>query len=160
MATVAQRGRRRSQMTANDENVEIQGLKLSELRAKLKALTGVETKSNNRPYLIKKVTAALAEQRARAAQPQPQPGAGATPKRKRVAGSGRDRRLPVAGAVLEREHDGKVHRVKVLQEGFQYNRKTYRSLSAIAKEITGTVWNGLLFFGIAKRKSPAASDGA
>ena len=41
--------------------------------------------------------------------------------------------------------------VKVLQGGFEYRGRRYRSLSAIAREATGTRWNGLLFFGLAKR---------
>ena len=48
--------------------------------------------------------------------------------------------------MLEREHDGKTIRVKVLNDGFEFHGKTYRSLSAIAREATGTSWNGLLFF--------------
>jgi hypothetical protein len=155
-------GREESTMTANDETADIEALKLPALRAKLKALTGAETKSNNRPYLIKKVVAALAEQaRPRATEAARGQEAGARPKRRRLAGSQRDPRLPAAGATLEREHDGKIVRVKVLEEGFQYNRKTYRSLSAIAKEITGTVWNGLLFSGwrsARRRASPTESS--
>jgi hypothetical protein len=68
----------------------------------------------------------------------------------------RDPRIPAPGSVLEREHDGKTLRVKVLDDGFQFRGKTYRSLSAIAKEATGTTWNGLLFFGLIKRTKSAA----
>lgn len=42
--------------------------------------------------------------------------------------------------------------VRVLQEGFEYEGKIYRSLSAIAREVTGTKWNGFLFFGCAAKK--------
>lgn len=58
--------------------------------------------------------------------------------------------------MLEREHDGKTIRVKVLDGGFEFHGKTYRSLSAIAREATGTSWNGLLFFHVipyAKRET-------
>lgn len=48
--------------------------------------------------------------------------------------------------MLEREHDGKTIRVKVLEDGFDFRGKMYHSLSAIAREATGTSWNGLLFF--------------
>jgi hypothetical protein len=44
-----------------------------------------------------------------------------------------------------------------LEDGFQYKNTKYRSLSAIAKEVTGTVWNGLTFFHLAKRNSKAAT---
>ena len=55
-----------------------------------------------------------------------------------------DPRLPRVGAVIAREHDGKTIRVKVMEDGFDYRGKTYRSRSAIAREATGTSWNGLL----------------
>ena len=42
--------------------------------------------------------------------------------------------------------------VKVLAGGFEYESRRYRSLSAIAREVTGTRWNGLLFFGLAERR--------
>lgn len=63
----------------------------------------------------------------------------------------RDGRLPTAGSVLRKEHDGVVHRVKVLERGFVYQGAQYRSLSAVAKAITGTTWNGFLWFGLAER---------
>jgi hypothetical protein len=42
--------------------------------------------------------------------------------------------------------------VRVLENGFEWNGVVYRSLSAVAKAVTGTHWNGKLFFGLAKRK--------
>ena len=69
--------------------------------------------------------------------------------------SERDPRIPPIGTVLEREIDGKVVRAKVLDDGFLHKGKTYRSLSAIAKEATGTIWNGLLFFRLIKRPKTA-----
>lgn len=59
---------------------------------------------------------------------------------------------PLTGTILVREHGGVEHRVQVLQEGFEYQGKAYRSLSAIAKQITGTNWNGPMFFGLRRRK--------
>jgi hypothetical protein len=58
---------------------------------------------------------------------------------------------PVPGTVLTREYRGEVHQVTVLEEGFEYRGKVFRSLSGIAKEITGTHWSGNLFFGLRKR---------
>ncbi len=58
----------------------------------------------------------------------------------------RDPRLPVPGTVLTRVHGKAEHRVTVLDDGFEYKGKPYRSLSKIAREITGTSWNGFLFF--------------
>jgi hypothetical protein len=59
----------------------------------------------------------------------------------------RDPRLPPVGTVLTRVHDGVEHKVTVLvDDGFEHNGKQYRSLSKIARVITGTPWNGFLFF--------------
>lgn len=52
------------------------------------------------------------------------------------------------GTRLLREWQGKTHHVKVLDRGFEYNDKTYRSLTAIARHITGTPWSGPQFFGL------------
>jgi hypothetical protein len=54
------------------------------------------------------------------------------------------------GAILSRTFKGTEHRVEVLATGFRYGEQTYRSLSAVARAITGTNWNGLLFFGLKK----------
>ena len=63
----------------------------------------------------------------------------------------RDRRLPVAGSLLQRSYRGQVIMVKVLEEGFEYQGRTYESLSAIASRVTGTRWNGFAFFGLLKQ---------
>jgi hypothetical protein len=57
-----------------------------------------------------------------------------------------DPRLPQAGTVLNRRYKGQLHQVQVLASGFAYQDATYRSLSAIAKAITGSHCNGFLFF--------------
>ena len=58
-----------------------------------------------------------------------------------------DPRLPAPGGVVERRYKGRNIVVKVRAEGFEYEGKLYKSLSAIAGEVTGTKWNGFLFFG-------------
>ncbi len=55
---------------------------------------------------------------------------------------------PIAGTRLVREYQGVEHSVTVLAEGFEYQGRPYKSLSAIARAITGTRWNGWTFFGI------------
>ena len=62
---------------------------------------------------------------------------------------------PVAGTRLVREYQGVEHTVTVLADGYEWEGRPYRSLSAIARAITGTRWNGLVFFGI-KRQGSAA----
>ena len=59
---------------------------------------------------------------------------------------------PVAGTRLVREHRGVEHTVTVLSEGFEFEGRPYRSLSAIARHITGTRWNGWTFFGLKSRR--------
>ena len=59
---------------------------------------------------------------------------------------------PPVGAILVREHRGVEHRVRVLQDGFEYNGKTYRSLTALASKIAGVHWNGPMFFGLRRSK--------
>jgi hypothetical protein len=61
-----------------------------------------------------------------------------------------DRRLPMPGAVLTREYRGRTVSVTVLDEGFEYHGEVYRSLSAVAKAVTGSHWNGYGFFGLTK----------
>ena len=58
----------------------------------------------------------------------------------------RDRRLPIPGTTISKEYKGRNLEVKVLEKGFEYEGNTYRTLSAIAKAITGDHWNGYLFF--------------
>ena len=53
------------------------------------------------------------------------------------------------GATLIREYNGMPHHVKVLDDGrFEYLTRTYKSLSGVAKAITGTAWSGPAFFGL------------
>jgi len=58
------------------------------------------------------------------------------------------------GARLVREWNGRTHTVTVKEEGFTYAGRSYLSLTAIAREITGAHWSGPRFFGLARR-SPA-----
>ena len=60
----------------------------------------------------------------------------------------RDKRLPIPGTIIIKEYKGTKLEVKILEKGFEYNNKQYRSLTAIAKEVTGAHWNGYLFFGL------------
>ncbi len=70
----------------------------------------------------------------------------------------KDPRMPRVGTVLEREHKGVVHKVKVVEDGFEYKGQKHRSLSGLAKLITGQIWNGWVWFSLAKR--PEATKGA
>ena len=59
---------------------------------------------------------------------------------------------PITGTRLIREWQGVEHVVTVTSDGFDWQGRPYRSLSAIARAITGTRWNGLVFFGLKNRR--------
>lgn len=69
-----------------------------------------------------------------------------------------DNRLPIPGTVLARKYRGRTYEVTVLPKGFDYDGEVYRTLSAVAKKITGAHWNGFLFFGLVK-PGAEATDG-
>jgi len=60
---------------------------------------------------------------------------------------------PIAGTRLIREWKGVEHCVTVLDDGYEYQGRPFKSLSAVARTITGTRWNGLLFFGLKNQRS-------
>src|SRR5262249_5950293 len=132
------------------------------------------TRANNRTWLIKRVAwrlQALAEgdlsERARlralelandadlrlsaprgsaVASAQAEPPAATLPS---VPANGR---LPRPGTVITRRYKGQTLRVQVLESGLAFDGKVYKSLSAVAKAITGSHWNGNLFFGLDKEE--------
>ncbi len=59
-----------------------------------------------------------------------------------------DPRNPVVGTRLVREWDGVEHTVTVMKDGFDWQGRKFKSLSAVARAITGTQWNGYRFFGL------------
>ena len=65
--------------------------------------------------------------------------------------------LPRAGTILVREWRGVTHHVTITENGFLWNGKTHQSLSATARAITGTKWNGPRFFGMRKVKATSGS---
>lgn len=67
-----------------------------------------------------------------------------------------DPRNPVIGTRLVREWDGVEHVITVLKDGFDWQGRRYKSLSAVARDITGTRWNGYRFFGLREAKRAAA----
>ena len=68
---------------------------------------------------------------------------GKTPAKAEVA-------TPAPGARMIREWQGTEHVVAVLDDGFEYQGRKFKSLSSVAKAITGTHWSGPLFFGLRK----------
>ena len=154
---------------------ELRRLKVSVLRKKYQEIFGEESRSSNKQFLYRRIAWRLqanaegglserarhraahivqeADLRTRAPKefsPAQVPvDVAATVDRTPVR---RDQRLPPPGTLLTRRIDGRQIVVKVLAEGFEFELRHYRSLSAIAREVTGTRWNGLLFFGLAERR--------
>ena len=146
-------------------------LTVNGLREKYREVFGEDSRSNHKDYLFRRVAWRLqanaegdlserARQRAleiandadlRVRAPKSLRGAEADNRTTVTPINGaRDSRLPKAGTLLTREFKGKVHVVKVLDDGFEYESQRYKSLSAIATEIAGTRWNGFVFFGLDK----------
>ena len=151
-----------------DEIEKLRLLPVADLRARYLELFGEETTSRNKDYLFKRLAYRMQERkyggltakaRARAATL-----AEDAPIRRRLTPtteapdavreppSNRDPRLPPAGTELKRAFEGSEHVVTVLEDGFTFRGKTYRSLSEIAREITGTRWNGYGFFGLLRKE--------
>jgi hypothetical protein len=57
-----------------------------------------------------------------------------------------DNRLPMPGTIITRQYKGQMFQFHVLPDGFEFEGEVYKSLSAVAKTITGTHCNGYLFF--------------
>jgi hypothetical protein len=151
----------------------LRSMVVRELREKYREVFGEPTRSRNRIYLQKKVAwgiqaraegglserararieelAADAPIRTRATREERSAIEAALGAVQKPDSKPRDPRLPAPGTVLRRIHQGVAHEVTVLEDGFKYQGKPYRSLSRVAREITGTQWNGWLFFGIARR---------
>jgi Protein of unknown function (DUF2924) len=158
-----------------DEVERLARMPVQQLRARYREVYGEDSSSGHKQHLVRRIAWRLqvlaqgdlterAERRAREIAndadlktqvPRVWAGsAGAS-----VPTSRRDRRLPVAGTVLCRRYRERTVEVKVLAEGFAYEGQRYESLSAVARAITGTRWNGLLFFGLAKRRKAKAHAG-
>jgi hypothetical protein len=67
-----------------------------------------------------------------------------------------DARNPMPGTKLLREWNGVEHMVTMLSDGYEWNSRKYKSLSAVAKAITGTDWNGFRFFGLRDKSRSVA----
>ena len=139
-------------------------LTTAELKRRYRKVFGEASKSNNKPYLLKRIAYRLQEKKhgglsPRARQRAEQLAKDAPIRRRPDLKEGglmpeprRDPRLPKVGTVLRREFGGKEHTATVVADGFDYRGKRFGSLSSIAKTITGTSWNGFGFFGLLNKK--------
>src|SRR5882724_4749549 len=149
------------------EVVALEAMTVNELRAKYAQVFGEETRVGNKAWLVKRIIwrlQALAEgdlserARRRAAELAQDADLRLSPPRTvkdapvSTNGNGKarhresDGRLPLPGTILTRWYKGQTLKVQVLRHGFEYDGQVYRSLSAVAKAITGSHTSGFLFF--------------
>jgi len=171
---------RRAVADIPEQLAALRSLTVAQLRERYREVFGEPTRSRNKDWLRKKVAWRIQElaegglsDRALARIDELADGA---PTRRRSSGDGansgaaaaatsepaaqRDPRLPEPGTVLTRAHDGVDHQVTVLDDGFEYRGQRYASLSKIAREISGTNWNGFLYFGLQRRTRKPNGEGA
>lgn len=167
-----------------DQLAELKTMTVAGLRVRYEEVFGEPSRSRNKDYLRKKIAYRIQElaegglsDRARARIEEL---AGDAPVRWRSSSKGngavdgdgaeapavavaetpaRDPRLPPPGTVITREHDGVEHKVTMLEDGFEYRGTRYPTLSAIAREISGTNWNGFLFFRLQRRGRTSGGRG-
>ncbi len=156
-------------MTLNvaKELAELRRMSVADLRSRYAEVFGETTNTRHKDWLVKRVIwrmQALAEgnlserARARAAElandadlrrrpPRAPTATPQTPARTQTTNlRPNGSRAPLAGTVLTRVYKGETLRVTVLPAGFEYEGEVYKSLSAVAKKITGSHCNGYLFF--------------
>jgi hypothetical protein len=138
------------------------------LRTKFAEVFGEPTRSRHKEYLVKRIIwrmqanaegglseRALARARELAndadlrlsAPRQPKP-ADAPARTVTVATTMRPSTDLLPGTMLQRQYKGRTVRVTVLADGFEHEGERYKSLTAVAKAVTGQHWNGRLFFGL------------
>ncbi len=160
-------------LSIQEEVARLNEMTVGQLHGEYVRLTGEVNRTRNKVYLVKRIVwrkqalaegdiserarrraaelANEAELRVRAPRGTFDPPPVGDPQRttKHVFKS-RDSRLPAAGGIVSRHYKGKRIEVHVMDKGFRCEGKTYASLSAVARDITGTNWNGFDFFGLKK----------
>jgi Protein of unknown function (DUF2924) len=146
---------------------EIDGLRhqsVGQLRVKYQEVFGQESRSNHQQFLVRRIAwrlqanaegdlserarlraVALADEAdLRIRAPQSFLNRLSGPMEKRQG----DPRLPAPGTLLSRQFQGRSVTVEVLEKGFRYQERVYKSLSAVARQVTGVQWNGFTFFAL------------
>lgn len=159
--------------------VAVESMNVPALRAKYREVFKEDSRSNNGPYLRKRIQYRLQEiaygglsERARArikelvvdtpfrrrgfpiakGMAAAAPGASTSEPAAPAANPAtkRDPRLPPPGTTLRRQYGTDLHIVVVEENGFVFRGQRHETLSKIARLITGTSWNGFTFFGLTK----------
>ena len=154
------------QVNVAKEVAVLEAMSVGELRAKYAQVFGEETRAGNKCWLMRRIIwrlQALAEgdlserARKRAAElandadlrlnpPRSAPVVSSNNASASSSSHQPDNRLPPAGQTLRRLYKGRMVHVRILPKGFELEGVVYRSLSAVAKAITGSHTNGYLFF--------------
>jgi hypothetical protein len=162
---------------------ELSTMPVGQLRQKYLEVFGEESRSSHKQFLFRRIAWRIqaiaegglserarsraleiandADLRIRAPKPKFGPDVALDPKLSvsRKVASALDPRLPPPGTYLEREYKGHRIIVKIVVNGFEFDGEIYRSLSAIAHEVTGTKWNGFLFFNLTStEESPNGTE--
>ncbi len=163
-------------LNVGKEITALQRMTVPDLRRKYTETFGEGTTSRHKQFLIRRIIwrlqaneegglSELARQRAkelaaesdvRLTAPKAKPVDAPGPTKVTPIQIYKDDRLPMPGAVLTRRYKGRVIEVRVLPQGFEFEGDIYRSLSAVAKKVTGTHWNGFHFFHV---HTKGATDG-
>lgn len=166
-------------MTAIDVDKTVRALNrmtVTQLRERYSEVFGEATRSHNKQYLIKRIAWRLqamqegdlserarrrakelandADLRIRPPLVPPSPGSNGGVVTSPLHVNANDR-LPMPGTLLKREYKGKTIQVRVLPNGFDYDGDVYRSLSAVARKVTGAHWNGYHFFQLLRLRKEA-----
>ena len=157
-----------------EELEALRRLTTNELCQRYQQLFGQPVRTRHKAYLIRKIAwrlQALAEgdlserARKRAAElandadvrvmppeaRRPRPGTPRRPPGGEGPGGARDPRLPAPGTAIVRPYKGRTLHVIVLADGFEYEGERYKTLTAVAKDVTGSHLNGFRFFRLEAR---------
>ena len=156
-------------LNVGKELAALNRMEVADLRVRYAEVFGDETKTKNKPWLVKRIAwrlqameeGDLSERARRQAHriandadlrltpPKPKPSSAVRTQAAVLRTTG-DQRLPTPGTVIQREYKGTTLEVAVLPSGFEFEGEVYKSLSAVAKTITGSHCNGFHFFRLRK----------
>jgi hypothetical protein len=155
-------------MNLKKELAKLEKMSVGELRERFAEVFRETTLGRNKTWLIRRIAWRLqanaegglseralararelandADLRATAPKAKPVPATPLGPTRATTLAKGGDSRLPLPGTIITRDYKGQTLRVTVLAKGFEFEGEVYKSLSAVAKHVTGSHCNGFLFF--------------
>ena len=145
-----------TQVSVMAQLAEIKALSVNELKEKWEALFGDKAPNNSRSFLELRISyriqelcyGGLSKQTRRTLDLLADEIKGKAVRKSMIS----DPRNPMTGTRLVREWRGTEHTVTVMKDGFDWQGRRYKSLSAIAKAISGGTWNGYSFFGLQAAK--------